>query len=50
MDETLFISHSVDIIGKDMKPNIISLALGKIVTKTIFFYIGMATDLGEGKL
>ena len=48
LEEAVCFSHSANIAGEGMNPNILSLAMGKIVEQT-FFNLGMATDLGEGE-
>ena len=47
LDETDCISHT---LGKGMNPIILPPAMGKIVGQTMFFSVGEATSLGEGKL
>ena len=44
------ISNCANILGKDMNPIILSLAMCKIVGQTELFSLGMATGLGERKL
>ena len=49
LDETDCISHSTNTLGKGMNPIILPPAMG-IVGQTMFFSLGEATSLGEGKL
>ena len=50
LNESVCISHSSNTLGKVMKPAILPPAMGKMVTQTGLFSLGMATSLGEGKL
>ena len=50
LDETDFISHSTNTLGKGVNPIILSPAMGRIVGQTRFFSLGEATSLGERKL
>ena len=43
------LDEAVNTLGKGMNPTILLPAMGKIV-QTVFFNVGMATCLGEGKL
>ena len=47
LDETDYISHSTNTLGKGMNPIILTPS---IVGQTRFFSLGEATSLGEGKL
>ena len=49
LDETDYISHSTNTLGKGMNPIILPPAMGKIVEQTMFFSLGESTGLGEGK-
>ena len=50
LNETDFISHCTNTLGKGMNLIILPPAMGKIVGQTRFFSLGEATSLGEGKL
>ena len=50
LDETDYISHSTNTLGKGMNSIILPPAMGKIVGQTRFFSLGEATSLREGKL
>ena len=47
LDETDCISHSTNTLGKGMNPIILPPTMGKRVG--LFFSLGAATSLGEGK-
>ena len=49
-DESVYISHSANTLGKGKNPTILPLALSRIVGQTGFFSLGMVTSLEEGKL
>ena len=50
LGEALCISHSNSILGKDMNPIILPLAMGKIVGQIELYSLDMITSLGERKL
>ena len=50
LEKAACISNRTNSHGKGMNPNILPPAMGKIVEQTGFFNLGLATNLGEGKL
>ena len=50
MDKTDCISHSANILKKDIHPTILPLTMGKIVGQTGLFSLDIAAGLGEVKL
>ena len=48
LDETDFISHTTNTLGKGVNPIIIPPAMSQLVGQTGFFSLGEAASLGEG--
>ena len=48
-DETTWILHNANTLGKGLNPTILSPAMNKMATETVLFSFGIATSLGERK-